>query len=89
MLEAVDTVATTTSALHPEDSLTAPDGTELLILTTVPRAHKVALRAHAPGDPVLKFGASIGVATEAIKRGQLVHTHNLQTVRGRRPRSAA
>lgn len=43
----------------------------------IPAGHKVAVRGHAPGDPVLKYGQVIGIATEAIVPGRHVHTHNL------------
>ncbi len=41
--------------------------------------HKLALRAHAPGDQVIKFGQPIGRATQAIAPGEHVHVHNLHT----------
>jgi altronate hydrolase len=48
----------------------------------------IALRRHGAGDPVIKYGRPIGVATRAIEPGEHVHTHNLATVRGRRGRPA-
>ena len=45
----------------------------------IPRAHKFALVAHAPGDPVLKFGFPIGQATAGIAPGDHVHVHNVAT----------
>lgn len=46
---------------------------------SVPFGHKVALAAVDPGEPVLKFGFPIGVATAAIRPGDWVHTHNVAT----------
>ncbi|TWU01615.1 Altronate dehydratase [Neorhodopirellula pilleata] len=43
----------------------------------IPAGHKIALRSVAIGDPVLKYGSPIGVATEAISVGDHVHSHNL------------
>ena len=43
----------------------------------VPRGHKLALAAHAPGDRVIRYGQIIGAATEAIAPGAHVHSHNL------------
>jgi len=43
----------------------------------IPAGHKVALKAIAFGQPVVKYGHSIGVAKSAIEPGQWVHTHNL------------
>jgi altronate hydrolase len=45
----------------------------------VGRGHKVALRAIAAGEAVLKFGFPIGRATRAIAPGAHVHSHNLAT----------
>jgi altronate hydrolase len=43
----------------------------------IPRAHKLAVRPVAAGDPVHKYGQVIGRATRAIAAGDHVHTHNL------------
>jgi altronate hydrolase len=40
--------------------------------------HKVALRAHAAGEPVIKLGQPIGLASTAIAPGTHVHSHNLE-----------
>src|SRR5215467_3736397 len=40
------------------------------------RGHKVAAEPIAKGQPVLKFGQIIGFATEDIRPGAHVHTHN-------------
>ena len=42
--------------------------------------HKVALRDIAEGEKVIKYGFPIGQATENIKAGSHVHTHNLRTL---------
>ena len=39
--------------------------------------HKFALIDINKGDVVKKYGQSIGVATENMKRGDWIHTHNL------------
>jgi len=44
--------------------------------------HKVALRALAPGELVVKYGYPIGHATRAIAAGAWVHTHNIATTLG-------
>jgi altronate hydrolase len=43
----------------------------------VPPGHKLASRAIAAGEPVVRYGQVIGHATQAIAAGQHVHTHNL------------
>ena len=56
---------------------------------TIPSGHKVALADIAPGADVIKYGAPIGTATEAIAAGAHVHTHNLASTRGRGDLAAA
>ncbi|MCR9121191.1 MAG: altronate dehydratase family protein [Phyllobacteriaceae bacterium] len=48
------------------------------IVRPVPSGHKLAIRDHAPGAPVLKYGQPIGTAREPIKAGDWVHDHNLE-----------
>ena len=45
--------------------------------------HKVAAHAIAPGEPVTKYGETIGVASCAITAGDWVHVHNIESVRAR------
>ena len=47
------------------------------LVDAVPRGHKFALRAHAAGASVTKYGLPIGTATQAIPAGAHVHVHNL------------
>ncbi|MGD8563781.1 MAG: UxaA family hydrolase [Desulfarculaceae bacterium] len=42
-----------------------------------PFGHKIAIVDIAPGEPVFKYGEIIGSATQAIKTGDWVHTHNV------------
>ncbi len=45
----------------------------------IPFGHKAALCDIGKGEPVVKYGFPIGVATCAIKKGEHVHTHNLKS----------
>jgi altronate hydrolase len=72
--------------LHPEDGVVIarqvlPPGTpvapNVLATARIPAGHKVAVVAHAQGEPVRRYGQIIGFATETISPGQWVHTHNL------------
>jgi altronate hydrolase len=73
--------------IHPSDTVAVAvealaAGAEVLGVTLsddVPAGHKIALRTHALGDPVRKYGFPIGRATEAIDPGDWVHSHNLTT----------
>ena len=73
--------------LHPDDDVAitladlpegaAPEAVGAALAAPVPRGHKVAIRAVAPGAPVRRYGQVIGVATAPIAPGEHVHTHNL------------
>lgn len=43
------------------------------------RGHKIALHDIKKGQDIIKYGYSIGHATEDIKQGEHVHTHNIKT----------
>lgn len=47
-----------------------------MVRTQVPRGHKLAVRALAAGEEILKYGWPIAVATCAIASGEHVHLHN-------------
>ena len=47
----------------------------------VPLGHKVALKAIATGETVLKYGHDIGKAVAAIGKGHHAHVHNVKTKR--------
>ncbi len=49
----------------------------------VPYGHKIAVKQITKGDRVLKYGLTIGLATEDIKPGEHVHIHNIESTRGR------
>jgi (2R)-sulfolactate sulfo-lyase subunit alpha len=48
---------------------------------TVPLGHKFALVAFSAGDPILKYGIKVGVATQDIAVGQYIHVHNMRSAR--------
>ncbi|MGL4253000.1 MAG: UxaA family hydrolase [Fusobacteriaceae bacterium] len=49
------------------------------VLEEIPIGHKVATEDILKGKHVVKYGQSIGCATQDIKRGSWIHTHNLKT----------
>lgn len=76
--------------LNPKDSVAvvvAPAGLEAgqawqaggrqgRVLEAVPSGHKLAIRPMAAGEPVIKYGLPIAVATQPIEAGAHVHVHN-------------
>jgi len=82
-----DTVATSLSELRAGQPVLLRDragepGGILEARGPVPIYHKIAVREHAAGDRVLKYGETIGTATQPIRAGEHVHTHNLESPRG-------
>lgn len=55
-------------------------GDQVLVLSeALGLGHKLALRPIDAGMKILKYGASIGSATSAIRVGEHVHLHNIQS----------
>lgn len=77
LLNARDNVAVARRSI-PVGGETGRDG--LIALDLIGRGHKVALKPIATGEEVLKYGQVIGVATQDIEPGRLVHLHNLAMV---------
>ncbi|UYY60030.1 UxaA family hydrolase [Sphingomonas sp. S2-65] len=76
-----DHVATALRALSAGECVSV-EGAEIVLRDDIPHGHKLAVAAVSAGDPVLKFGFPIGVATQAIAQGDHVHTHNVATALG-------
>jgi altronate dehydratase small subunit len=57
--------------------------TKIKSLEKIPFGFKMALTDIRKGSEVFKYGETIGIASQDIKRGQLVHVHNIQGARGR------
>ena len=49
---------------------------EVTAVTAVPRFHKVAVLPIEKGSKIIKYGQTIGVATQEIPAGAHVHTQN-------------
>lgn len=55
------------------------DGRPIAVSADLPLGHKLAVRAIAAGEKILKYGAPIGRATNAIALGEHVHVHNVES----------
>ncbi len=82
-LDARDSVATALVALPAGESV-ALDTATVTLAADIPRGHKFALRPIARGEAVIKYGQPIGRATRAIKPGEHVHVHNVESQRAAR-----
>ena len=76
VVEGVTAGMTLTGLILDEDrTITLP------CVQDIPLGHKVALRAMAPGDTVIKYGIDIGRCVAPIAPGQHAHVHNIKTKR--------
>ena len=78
IIDGKDNVAVAIEPISKGDTVTyACDGKDvsLTALEDITIYHKIATRDIAQGDPVVKYGEHIGIASSAIKAGELVHVH--------------
>lgn len=54
-------------------------GVAVEAIERIAQGHKLALRPIDAGEPVLKCGVTIGLASEPIAAGAWVHTHNCRS----------
>ena len=83
-LNAKDNVATALEPMKAGEEVEVSLGDENLsvqLQEDIPLAHKFALTDVAEGEPVYKYGMPIGGATQAIRKGEHVHDHNLKGFR--------
>lgn len=57
----------------------AVEGTTVTLAADLPLGHKLARRPIRAGEKIVKYGAPIGTATEAIPAGAPVHVHNVKS----------
>jgi len=82
-LHPADTVVTMIADVSAGEQVIWDEGLSgVEALDAVSFGHKVAVVAIEAGSRVMKYGASIGMATEPIAVGRHVHVHNLKSVRG-------
>lgn len=74
-----DLVAVALKPLEKGSTVSYGSG-QVTLLDAIPMGHKVALRDIKKGEPVIKYGFPIGEATEDIRQGAHIHTHNLHTL---------
>jgi altronate dehydratase small subunit len=86
IMKSVDNVCTVVETVEAfTDVSTKIDGKTVTISVSerIPFGHKFAIKPIKTGDPVIKYGETIGLATKEIRTGQHVHVHNLESCRGR------
>jgi altronate dehydratase small subunit len=71
-----DNIAVALRPLRADEAI-ALDGATLRVDRDIAVGHKVAARAIAEGETIIKYNCPIGVATRPIAPGAYVHTHNV------------
>lgn len=90
LIDPADDVATAFAPLKAGASVTLRSGEtrhDVVLLADIPAGHKFAVVNVAAGAPIRKYAASIGRATRAVRAGEHVHLHNLESLRGRGDRT--
>ncbi len=80
VLDPADNVAVALRALEPGEEILV-EGAPLRAATAIPTGHKLARRAIAEGDAVLKYHETIGIASAPIAAGEHVHVQNVRSAR--------
>ena len=76
-----DNVAVALRNLVPGEEAKGKGVLDLRVLNEIPASHKIALRDLGPGEEIVKYGEVVAVTNRVIKRGEWVHTHNLESKR--------
>ena len=53
------------------------------IQNEIPAGHKIAICMIKKGEPIVKYGESIGIAVVDIEPGEWVHVHNVNGTRAK------
>ena len=81
IIDAKDNVAVAIEPIAKSDNAVyVCEGKEVSLpaLEDITIYHKLATRDIAKGEPVVKYGEHIGIASSDIKAGEHVHVHNVE-----------
>lgn len=80
-----DTVAVAVRDVEPGEADVAILGSDARsrakVAEPIPLGHKIALVELAEGAQVVEYGEPIGLASQGIKAGELVHVHNIRSTK--------
>ncbi len=82
ILSPQDSVVTVIASVKKGETVTYECGSEeasVLAVSDIPKFHKIAIKDISAGQPVTKYGEFIGYAYKDIKRGEHVHTQNIDS----------
>lgn len=80
LISSIDDVATVITELTEGDrAIFIKNGeiTQVSVVGTVPKYHKLAIRDIKRTEPLRKYGEIMGKATQDISQGSHVHEHNI------------
>jgi altronate dehydratase small subunit len=86
ILNPLDNVANVLEEVLPGDVVETNVGGEVIPVQAterIPFGFKMALVQIDAEKPVIKYGETIGIASQPIVKGSLIHIHNLAGARGR------
>jgi altronate dehydratase small subunit len=86
VMNAADNTATAVEAVGPEADVSMTIGGKPVtvhVVDAIAFGHKFAVRDIGKGERIVKYGETIGLATQDIAAGRHVHVHNLESGRGR------
>lgn len=76
-----DNVAVALKVLSAGELAVAQEREGFCTLQEIPASHKIALKDIPRGEEIVKYGEIVAVSTRDIKKGEWVHTHNLESKR--------
>lgn len=56
---------------------------QIKVIGDIPYGHKIAVTEIPKGTHIMKYGESIGASSSSIRKGEYVHIHNMEALRGR------
>ena len=77
IINPADNVAVALTDIKKGELAVLPDGSTVEAITDIPYSHKIALTDIDRKQEIIKYGEVIGEAKVSIKKGEWVHTHNL------------
>lgn len=80
-----DNVATALCEIRSGERISVRNGEEreIEVIQDIPFGHKFAIREIQKGEHIIKYGEIIGRALADIRKGEHVHVHNIESLRGR------
>lgn len=85
VIEDIDNVATVLDIVKKEDIVDICNKKneimyQIKALEYIPKGNKIALKEFKVNDSVIKYKSVIGKTTRKIKKGMLIHVHNIKSL---------